>query len=311
MATKLPGRMMVTETVDTAQIADGAVTSDKLATGAAASVGANTFTGTQTITSTDAGAATGPVLELYRNSASAAAADDIGEIRFQGTDNATNLENYAKIRAVIVDPTGLSEDGKLTVHTAQGGTSAERLAIGGGLWMAGATGGDPGAGKINATAVQVNGVAGAPVDYVEIREELAAGTDAGTFTAGAWQTRVLNTEASDAGGLAALSSNQITLAAGTYECDISCPAGVCAAHQAKLYNVTDAADVLIGTSEYTDTGNTTYTRSRITGRFTIAASKALEVRHRCGTTKATDGLGRAANFGVDEVYAVARFWKVG
>lgn len=311
MTTKLPGRMMVTETVDTAQIADGAVTADKLATGAAAGLEANTFTGTQTITSTDAGAAQGPVLELYRNSASPAAADDIGAILFQGEDSGGGLENYARIRGVVVDPTAASEDGKLTVHTVVAGTLAERVAVGGGMWMAGATGGDPGAGKINATAVQVNGVAGAPVDYVEIREELAAGTDAGTFTAGAWQTRVLNTEASDAGGLAALSSNQITLAAGTYECDISCPAGVCAAHQAKLYNVTDAADVLIGTSEYTDTGNTTYTRSRITGRFTIAASKALEVRHRCGTTKATDGFGRAANFGVTEVYAVARFWKVG
>ena len=311
MTTRLHGRMITDGSIETADLADGAVTAAKVDTADIATTGANIFVGTQTITSTDNGAAVGPVLELYRNSATADAGDDIGEIRFQGTDNATNLENYAKIRAVIVDPTGLSEDGKLTVHTVRGGTSDERLAIGGGLWMAGATGGDPGAGKINATAVQVNGVVGAPVDYVEIREELAAGTDAGTFTAGAWQTRVLNTEASDVGGLAALSSNQITLAAGTYECDISCPAGACAEHQAKLYNVTDAADVLIGTSEYADTGITTYTRSRITGRFTIAASKALEVRHRCGTTKATAGFGRAANFGVTEVYAVARFWKVG
>lgn len=160
--TRLHGRMIEDGSIDTADIADGAITAAKLDASAAASQGANTFTGTQTITSTDAGAATGPVLELYRNSASPAAADDIGEIRFQGEDDAGGLENYAKVRAVIVDATAASEDGKLTVHTAQAGTSAERLAVGGGLWMAGATGGDPGAGKINATDVQVNG---APVGW--------------------------------------------------------------------------------------------------------------------------------------------------
>lgn len=149
-----------------------------------------------------------------------------------------------------------------------------------------------------------------PCDYIEIRDQQAAGTDGGGFTSGSFQTRTLNTEASDTGNLATLSSNQITLSAGTYECDISCPAGVVGNHQAKLRNVTDSADVLIGTSEYTGTGNTTYTRSRITGRFTIAASKALEVQHRCETTRNTDGFGNAANFGVVEVYTVARFWRV-
>ncbi len=148
------------------------------------------------------------------------------------------------------------------------------------------------------------------LDYIEIRDEKAAGTDGGGFTSGSFQTRTLNTEASDAGGHASLATNQITLAAGTYECEISCPAGVVGNHQAKLRNVTDSTDVLIGTTEYTGTGNTTYTRSLITGRFTIAASKALEVQHRCETTKATDGFGNAANFGVVEVYTVARFWRV-
>jgi hypothetical protein len=148
-------------------------------------------------------------------------------------------------------------------------------------------------------------------DYIEIRDQKAAGTDGGGFTSGAWQTRDLNTEHADAGGHASVAANQITLAAGTYECDIEAPAGVCNAHQAKLYNVTDAADTLIGTTEYTGNGNTNYTRSRITGRFTIAAQKVFEVRHQCQTTKATDGFGNSANFGVTEIYTVARFWKVG
>lgn len=149
------------------------------------------------------------------------------------------------------------------------------------------------------------------VDYIEIRDEKAAGTDGGGFTQGAWQTRTLNTEHADAGGHATVAANQITLLAGTYLCDIDAPAGVVNSHQARLQNITDGTTTLVGTSEYTGSGNTTYTRSRITGRFTIASTKVFEVQHQCQTTKATDGFGNSANFGVTEVYTVARFWKVG
>lgn len=148
-------------------------------------------------------------------------------------------------------------------------------------------------------------------DYIEIRDEKAANTDGGTFTSGDWRTRDLNTEHSDAGGHASISTNQITLAAGTYIADITCPAGVVAEHKARLRNITDSSTTLVGTSEYTGTGNTNYTTSRITGRFTIASSKTFEVQHRCTTTKSTDGFGNASNFSELEVYTVARFWKVG
>lgn len=148
-------------------------------------------------------------------------------------------------------------------------------------------------------------------DFIEVRDEKAANTAGGGFTSGAWQTRDLNTEASDTGNNASVASNQITLAAGTYECCITAPAAFVNAHKAKLYNVTDAADVLIGSSEWSGTGATIQTTSRVTGKFTIAATKVFEVRHRCSTTKATDGYGIASNFGVNEVYTIARFWKVG
>lgn len=120
---------------------------------------ANTFTATQTIKSTDAGATAGPTLELYRDSASPAAADDIGQIAFQGEDSAGNLENYAKIKAIITDPTSTSEDGKLALQTVVAGTLAARVNVGAGLFAEGVTGGDPGAGKANFTEVQQAGIA--------------------------------------------------------------------------------------------------------------------------------------------------------
>lgn len=148
------------------------------------------------------------------------------------------------------------------------------------------------------------------IDYIEIRDEKSAGTDGGSFTSGDWRTRDLNTEHADAGGHASVGSNQVTLAAGTYEVDIICPALRVDSHQAKLYNVTDAADALIGTTAYTGNGTTVRNESRITGRLTIAAQKVFEVRHRGQTTMNTTGFGDSANFGVVEVYTVARFWKV-
>lgn len=155
------------------------------------------------------------------------------------------------------------------------------------------------------------GGGGTSMSYVLIRDEKTQNTNGGTFTSGAWRTRDLNTEVSDTDGVATLSSNQVTLSAGTYVCRIICPAAHCAKNQARLQNVTDATTVLIGSSNYTGPANTdiTLNASVIVGRFTIAASKALEVQHQCQTTRSSDGFGVAANF-TTEVFTVAQFWKV-
>ncbi|MBI5671126.1 MAG: hypothetical protein HZC41_24280 [Chloroflexi bacterium] len=144
--------------------------------------------------------------------------------------------------------------------------------------------------------------------YILLRDEKPAGTDGGTFTAGAWQTRDLNNRVVDTGGYAALAANQITLAAGTYRCRIQCPAYGVNKHQARLYNLTNAATLLVGSSQRNpSTGNQTIP-SIIVGRFTLASAKVLEVQHRCETTLATTGLGIAAGFDT-EIYTLAEFWK--
>lgn len=148
--------------------------------------------------------------------------------------------------------------------------------------------------------------------YIKVTETQAQNTNGGTFTAGAWRTRTLNTEDSDTNADCSLASNQITLTAGTYECMISAPAWQVKRHQIRLYNTTGAAAILIGTSEYAEDGGAAAregTRSFCCGRFTIAASQALEVQHQCEATKATYGLGIAANF-TSEIYTIAEFWRV-
>lgn len=151
--------------------------------------------------------------------------------------------------------------------------------------------------------------------YVLVQDEKAQNTDGGTATSGAWETRTLNTEVSDPDGVCSLASNQITLEAGTYECVISAPTWRTGRHQIRLQNVTDSTTVLTGTTEYSSNIDSAgsfgpMTRSIIVGRFTIAASKALEVQHRVETTRATNGYGVAANF-TTEVYTVAQFTRIG
>jgi hypothetical protein len=152
-------------------------------------------------------------------------------------------------------------------------------------------------------------------DYIHLVDSKASGTDGGTSTSGSWETRTLNTEKSDTGNHCSLSSSQFTLDAGTYEIRASAPANQATYHQARLQNVTDAATILSGTTEYTQsTSDNQMTRSFIMGRFTIGASKALEIQHRVASGRATYGYGIAAGGGftvAEEIYTVVELWKVG
>lgn len=144
--------------------------------------------------------------------------------------------------------------------------------------------------------------------YLRICDEKAASTNGGTFTAGAWQTRTLNTISSQVDVKASLNANQTLLEAGVYLCRITCPAYNVGRHKARLRNMTDGADLLIGTSEYSG-GAAGQTASIITGRIDLSSQKVLEIQHRCETSGATDGFGVSSNFSVTEVYTVAEFWR--
>lgn len=146
---------------------------------------------------------------------------------------------------------------------------------------------------------------------LHVRDEKASGTDGGTFNSGAWRTRTLNTVKTNEISGASLGSNQITLPAGTFYIEAWAPAHMVDRHKAKLYNATDAANIIFGSSEYTASGASyAVTSSRVCGRFTLSASKVLELQHQCSTTKLNDGLGVKASTGGVEVYAEVMIWKV-
>jgi hypothetical protein len=83
-----------------------------------------------TLTSTDASAAAAPLVELYRDSATPAASDTLGEIEFNGEDSAGNKQAYGLIHASILSPTSTAEQGQIHFETATAGALTEKMIIG-------------------------------------------------------------------------------------------------------------------------------------------------------------------------------------
>ena len=81
------------------------------------------------ITSTDAGAAASPDLKLWRNSASPADDDTIGNVIFTGNDSGGTATDYGHILTQITDVTNATEDSRMTFKTMAAGTLADRLTI--------------------------------------------------------------------------------------------------------------------------------------------------------------------------------------
>lgn len=110
------------------------------------------------ITSTDAGVS-GVVTDWFKDSASPAANDFVTQMSFSGRNSAGTKIQYSSFTTQISDPTAGSEDSFSYISTYVAGANGARVFWGAGQYMGGATGGDMGAGTVNATAYYINGVA--------------------------------------------------------------------------------------------------------------------------------------------------------
>lgn len=142
---------------------------------------------------------------------------------------------------------------------------------------------------------------------LQVRDEKTSGTNGGASTTGSWVTRTLQTIQTNEVA-ATLSSNEIVLPAGTYDIDGSSPGFACGNHQARLYNVTGAAVLVLGTTEVAHQSDTVKTRSFVQGRFTLAVASNVRIEHRFGVAYA-NGMGFASGWGV-EVYTDCQLRKV-
>lgn len=104
------------------------------------------------------GAASGPIINIIRKSASAANGDLGGDIRFlMDTANGTG-EIMGRIINTIVDNTDGAESGEIEIQTPIGGVLSGRLGIANGIQVGDPTGGYQGDGTVNSTGYYVNGV---------------------------------------------------------------------------------------------------------------------------------------------------------
>ncbi len=148
-------------------------------------------------------------------------------------------------------------------------------------------------------------------DLLHVRDEKSSGTQSGTFTAGSWQTRTLNTVTTNEISGASLASDQITLPSGTYSIDAHADALRVDGHKAKLRDTTNSVDLIIGTSEFSDAGSTfSGNASFVRGRFTLSGTADLELQHWGTSTQSTNGFGTQTGTGEVEVYAEVLIKKI-
>jgi hypothetical protein len=132
-------------------------------------------------------------------------------------------------------------------------------------------------------------VGGGRDDFVEFQDQKASNTSGDTYATGAWRTVTLNTEVDDTAAIGSVSSNQMTLAAGSYTFTGWANVGTneTGSNQflarLRLQNVTDGSSVRQGVNAGSETHGTAYdgmaqTVPAVQGRFAIAAPKIFELQ---------------------------------
>jgi hypothetical protein len=121
--------------------------------------------------SSDAGAAEAVAIDLDRASATPAANDLLMALRWKMRDSGGGTDIAAKLVAKLLDATAGSEDAELGFYSLVSGALGERMTLSQGLRVGTPSGGDPGAGSVNAVDYYRNGVR-IPTSDVE----LVAGT---------------------------------------------------------------------------------------------------------------------------------------
>lgn len=262
------------------------------------------------IISTNADANSGPTVALTRLSPSPADNDTIGVVVFQGYDDGLNVTNYAVVGAQIADVTNGTEDAVFFFQTMVAGSLATRGYIGNGLVIGSPTGGDSGAGTINAQGeIQKNGQSVHPMldNYGQWQHQSTG--DGGSFSSGSWRTRDISTEVSNNITGASVVSNQLSLPAGTYYFRAWGIGFRCDGHQIRLQDVTNTATLALGSTPRSPSGENVGTESSASGKFTLAGTASIELQHRGASSRSIDGFGQDPGFGT-QVYANLEVWRL-
>lgn len=150
---------------------------------------------------------------------------------------------------------------------------------------------------------------------LHIQDQKPSGTNGGTFSSGAWQTRDLNTELTSniEGASLNASTGEITLPAGTYFIESSALALTVNVNATRIRDTTNSIVLLSGTSSRSASSAGTALPSNISGTFTLSGITVIELQHRCQTSASGDGFGDAAGGSfsvVHELYTDIKIWAI-
>lgn len=236
-----------------------------------------------------------------------------------GALNATNSASISgTLQVSTISPTGpLNVAGALNVTggtnlQAVTGTNANLSTLTtGGLNVTGtATATVVNAGNLSVSGTLSGGVLAASYPILVVQEEQPAGTEGGTFTAGAWRVRTLNTVSTNTIPGATLSANTVSLPPGTYQIFWRAPAYRVDHHQTLWRNTTDSTNVLLGSSVYADNTYNVLNDSVGFGVFSISTTNSFQLWHRCLTGFGTNGLGTRGAFGEKSIFASVFITKI-
>ena len=166
---------------------------------------------------------------------------------------------------------------------------------------------------------------GSPLAF--FRHSVAAGTNGGGFAVGDWRDRPISEpEFYDSHGLASVSANVITLAAGTWYIEAWAEAHRVSEHALRLYRTTNTPAAITGLSAMVACSNkdsalkSDQQHATIKGVFINAASNGYKLQHQCSFDRASDsdaggawGMGYRVNFAAisaPEVYCEILLWKL-
>lgn len=146
------------------------------------------------------------------------------------------------------------------------------------------------------------------VNMAIYEDQKASTTVGGTATATTWTKHDLTTEVVDTGSLGSVSSSVIALTAGTYRVSAFATFFATGTGKIRLRNTSDNISIVGGNTSANAGGNGGST-AVLNSRFTIAATKNIELQYWVASTSGTSDLGQPASSGEVEVYAGVTFIK--
>lgn len=145
---------------------------------------------------------------------------------------------------------------------------------------------------------------------LHVQDQKSSGTQGGALSSSTWTTHVLNTTLTNEISSATLTSNVISLPAGTYWVDAHSVVNLGNESQMRFRDTTSNTTLARACGVRSGASDGTTGAMRLSGRFTLSGTKNVELQMWVATGTSGNGLGYAASSGDVEMYADVKVWKI-